>query len=218
MSERELKVPVECASLESPHPVPTNNLMGKYHRIVADKTMKVSENLTDEYHLRVLDKTTKAFDGGEHYIDGHHYIDGGDHYFGEGHLITYLSSDNTERFSVLMQKNPNTGKDVPLSITNPEGRSDTFDLTTGDRAQAIWDVQHKNGKTHMVAMIDIRSGDVTTETGSFYDKSGHELTSFKYLFNPDGNATACYKADGLLRFSELENATNWQNVWHLKPE
>ena len=86
MSERELKAPVECAGLESPHPVPADNLMEEYHRLVADKNTTVND--------RGIQK--------------------GDGY--DLHMLIYHSSDESEVLSVQMLQDPKTGKQLLWSI------------------------------------------------------------------------------------------------------
>jgi hypothetical protein len=187
MSEKELRVPAECSSVEHPQAPPVNNMLEEYHRLISEKS-------------------TQVFDQG--ILKG---------YGDDRHLISYLSGDGREQLSVLLRSNPDTGKEVPWSIQSLE-RGDLFNLRTGAREEALWRVPGKDGDTHVAATIDPASEAVLGETGTIWTHDWRAISSFKYGFNEDGDATKCLKVDGGLSYTDGLDDANWQMVWSAKQD
>lgn len=134
--------------------------------------------LMEEFLKAAADPKTMVHEGGYYFED-------------RRHLFGYLTADQSKDFSVLKLRHPETGKEVPWSVSESiRGQGDKYNLSTGAREEAIWGIENQNGKTSYIAKIDPNTGLRTQQTGSVIE-GDYLVLDFKYTFDKNGDVSSC---------------------------
>lgn len=106
-------------------------------------------------------------------------------------MFGYLTADQSKDFSVLMLPNPDTGEEVPWSVSESiRGQGDLYYLSTGKREQAVWGVEKEKRSTSYLATIDSNTGLRTQQTGSVIEDD-YLVLEFAYTFDKNGDVNSC---------------------------
>jgi len=100
---------------------------------------------------------------------------------------------------------------MPYSITNPgSGIRQIFD-TAGKETSVDFPILGKNGITDVVANFNTATDSVASESLTFSDLNGSQISHTVYTFGPDGRATSCAVGTSGQPGDQVR-------VWAIKPE